>query len=246
MDDSGVYAITEDRDLTGDEIKLLADLLIDEADHYIVLGLSRTASPDEINRSYCEAVRNFHPLQNPTIVAADQTIYYALSRAFTRLGQAYNTLSNRSRRTLYDATLGQMCGIQDGASGDRLPGDFGRPARPHPAAHALPHIARDSIYTAFNRACEKRRVERVAMYLPMKVTFDRRWQEMTESRDVSPLGIKFALQHSVEPGTLLRLEFPLPRPFRTRDWDDALYIVQVMVLYVTRENEERHIAAEFI
>lgn len=246
MDNSGVYAITEDRDLTGDEIKLLADLIVDEPDHYIVLGISRTASADEINRSYCEAVRNFHPLRNQTLVAADRIIHYALSRAFTRLGQAYNTLSSSGRRKLYNATLDQLLDLQDGVSGSRPPSDFGLPAKPRERTESLSHIARDSMYTAFNRACEKRRVERVAMCLPMKVTFDRRWQEMTESRDVSPLGIKFALRHAVEPGTLLRLEFPLPRPFRTRDWDAELYVVQAMVLYLTRDNEERQAAAEFV
>ena len=244
MNNSGAQAIFEDRDLTGDEIKLLADLIVEEPDHYIVLGISREASAEEINQAYCEAVRNFHPLQNQTIIA-DRIIHYALSQAFTRLGQAYNTLSNRNRRKLYDATLDQPQDEND-LFDDWSLSDFSQTVKPPARGKSLPHIPRDSMFNAFNRACEKRRVERVELYLPMKVTFDRRWQEMTESRDVSPLGIKFALEHSVEPGTLLRIEFPLPRPFRTRDMDDELYVVQAMVLYVTQMQGEKQVSAEFV
>src|SRR5213595_1313645 len=69
-----------------------------EVDFYIVLGLDRAASPDEIKRAYKRLARRFHPDINPgDRMAAAQ---------FRKISEAYETLSDPDRRRRYDATGG--------------------------------------------------------------------------------------------------------------------------------------------
>ena len=58
-------------------------------DFYVVLGVSQTASPDEIKRAYLALVREHTPERSP--------------EAFKRIRQAYETLSDPTARDRYDA-----------------------------------------------------------------------------------------------------------------------------------------------
>lgn len=64
--------------------------------YYALLGVSRDASPEEVKRAYIEAAQKLHPDKN---TAAGET------ELFIGVQQAYETLSNPSRRAQYDATL---------------------------------------------------------------------------------------------------------------------------------------------
>lgn len=65
-------------------------------DYYVVLGLFRDATQEEIKRAYLEAAQRLHPDKN---VAAGET------ELFLDAQQAYEVLSNPKRRSQYDATL---------------------------------------------------------------------------------------------------------------------------------------------
>lgn len=67
-----------------------------KTDYYTVLGLFRDASQEDIKRAYVEAAHRLHPDKN---VAAGET------ELFLGIQQAYETLSNPTRRKQYDATL---------------------------------------------------------------------------------------------------------------------------------------------
>lgn len=65
-------------------------------DYYAILGVSRSASQEEIRQAYFEAAQRLHPDKN---VAEGET------EIFLEVQQAYETLSNPKRRKQYDATL---------------------------------------------------------------------------------------------------------------------------------------------
>lgn len=72
------------------------------ADHYEVLGLSRATTGQEIKDCYHVLARNFHPdrfHQGPAELRNE------IESAFARITQAYETLSDRSRRAAYDKQL---------------------------------------------------------------------------------------------------------------------------------------------
>ena len=63
-------------------------------DFYVVLGLARDASLDEVKRAYRRLARKYHPDINPgdRMAAAE----------FRRIAQAYQTLIDPDRRRRYD------------------------------------------------------------------------------------------------------------------------------------------------
>src|SRR5678815_5998417 len=63
-------------------------------DYYEVLGVSRTASGEEIKRAYRKLAVKFHPDKNP----GDQTA----EERFKELGEAYDVLIDDQKRAAYD------------------------------------------------------------------------------------------------------------------------------------------------
>lgn len=67
--------------------------------YYGILGVHPSASPIEIRRVYRELSKQYHP-DTTELTAAVATA------KFQRLNEAYATLSNPERRTLYDLRIG--------------------------------------------------------------------------------------------------------------------------------------------
>ncbi len=63
-------------------------------DYYEVLGVERTASPDEIKRAYRKLAVRFHPDKNPGDRAAED--------AFKEASEAYGVLADQEKRARYD------------------------------------------------------------------------------------------------------------------------------------------------
>lgn len=63
-------------------------------DPYEILGVGRSASPDEIKQAYRRLAKKFHPDRNPNDKAAEQR--------FKEVQAAYEVLGDRERRAQYD------------------------------------------------------------------------------------------------------------------------------------------------
>jgi DnaJ-class molecular chaperone len=64
-------------------------------DYYLVLGLARGASPEQIKTAYRRSAKRLHPDTCPEID----------TEAFRELTDAYETLSDENKRRAYDASL---------------------------------------------------------------------------------------------------------------------------------------------
>jgi molecular chaperone DnaJ len=80
--------------------------MADKRDYYEVLGVTRTASADEIKRAYRQLARKYHPDVNKEPDAENR---------FKELSEAYEVLSDERKRQLYDQ-FGHA-GMQAGAGG---------------------------------------------------------------------------------------------------------------------------------
>ena len=84
-------------------------------DYYEVLGVSKTASADEIKKSYRKIAMQFHPDRNPGDKAAEEK--------FKEAAEAYDVLSNPDKRAQYDRFGHSMgSGAGHGGPGGAGPG----------------------------------------------------------------------------------------------------------------------------
>jgi len=77
-------------------------------DYYTVLGVERTASPEEIKKAYRKLAVKHHPDKNPGDKSAEEK--------FKELGEAYEVLSNVDKRAAYDR-FGHQAFTQGGGMG---------------------------------------------------------------------------------------------------------------------------------
>ncbi len=83
-----------------------------EAEYYQLLGVSRTASGDEIKKAYRKLAMKYHPDRNPDNKEAEER--------FKEATEAYEVLSDAQKRQIYDAYGHQ--GLKN--SGYRGPGNY--------------------------------------------------------------------------------------------------------------------------
>ncbi|MFC0037385.1 molecular chaperone DnaJ [Actinomadura rayongensis] len=80
-----------------------------EKDYYKVLGVAKTASQEEIKKSYRKLARQYHPDANRGDADAEER--------FKEVSEAYDVLSDEKRRKEYDAVRAMPRGGQQGGFG---------------------------------------------------------------------------------------------------------------------------------
>jgi DnaJ-class molecular chaperone len=80
-------------------------------DHYEVLGVSRSATPEEISKAYRKLARQHHPDRNPGDKSAETR--------FKEIQNAYDTLSDPKKKAMYDQF---GTDVPPGAGGAGFPG----------------------------------------------------------------------------------------------------------------------------
>jgi len=84
-------------------------------DYYEILGVAKTASQDEIKKSYRKVAMQFHPDRNPGDKAAEEK--------FKEAAEAYEILSDADKRTQYDR-FGHNAFAHGGNSGGHYGGNM--------------------------------------------------------------------------------------------------------------------------
>ena len=237
------------------EVERILGCIDEGADHYSVLKISRRASIEEIRKAYCRSVDLLHPLKCRDVIEREGTMQWKLSQAFLRVVEAFSTLSRPARRIEYDGALNRrptaplpLPPVADGASQAGL-GEIRVP-------RAIELVSkRPKVASAFGiaepsmpRVGDRRRTARFSLRMPVRVTpDDGSWQEVTESWDVSRLGIKFRLKQALEPGTVVHLEMPMPPGLRSEGQSDGLYVTSGIVRHTTPNRDRGNlVGVEFV
>src|ERR1041384_3759898 len=77
----------------------------EKRDYYVVLGVAREASDDEIKKAYRQAALKHHPDRNPGDKAAEEK--------FKEASEAYSVLSDPEKRQAYDGIGDILSHFQD-------------------------------------------------------------------------------------------------------------------------------------
>jgi hypothetical protein len=200
--------------------------------HYQVLGLSRTATTEEIKAEYTRMMRLQPQSHRTFLVMPDMAP--RIEVAFRRIGAAFAALSHFGRRTEYDNSLrrkvaGPLPPPELSWTEARLAVEEILAETPASLREELveerveepPVPSAPELVILANQAAgdNRRRSPRIAMALPVQVTgYDRvsgRWSEATHTIDTSRLGLSCRLHTAVAPGTVLHLLLPLPVPMRS-------------------------------
>ena len=225
------------------ELGRLLDRVERSTTHYQILGLERSATYEQVNGSYQEIVALFYPSYTiGQTMPAEMTS--RVERAFNKASQAFVVLACFNRRKEYDAALRSIANNTQSTAPLQSQGPLPRAA----AKPALPPVARSDqniqlghqepqrkVYTEYAKKTgdNRRRCERFKLAIPARVVgHDRRsgkWNEMSETIDVSRTGLTLRLRNRVRHGMVLYVTLPLPTKLRSHGLTDSGYNVYVLV-----------------
>ncbi len=78
---------------------------LDSMNHYALLGISRSATEEEVRQAYAEQSQKFHPDNNAQLAKYNISLRNDLEKIFTRISEAYRVLINLTTRQNYDRSF---------------------------------------------------------------------------------------------------------------------------------------------
>ena len=226
-------------------------LRIDSATtYYQVLGVDRADGQEKIKSSFQELLNLLFP---PYVIGKSlpSDVTQRIERAFQKGSQAFAVLASFAKREEYDGALQSVAHKPVVPVAPTAPQDPQHKNRPQENAdrsgasavatqaddltlRSMPQ--RDAVYRESHKskaADNRRRCERFKLSIPARVTgHDRRsgkWNEMTETFDVSRTGLRIRLRRRVRPGTVVYLTLPLPSKLRGHGFAEQSYNVYTLV-----------------
>lgn len=237
------------------QLERLLDQVEFSTTHYQILGLERSATHEQVNRAYVEALALLYPAYNIGMAVPAEMVQ-RVERAFNKASQSFSILASFNRRKEYDAALSSIANKTRSIVAQKHP-----PANPS----SQPEQARDQeliqrtatpreFYSEFAKKDEgdnRRRCERFKLTVPARVTgHDRKsgkWHEMTETIDVSRTGLTLRLRRRMRLGMVLYITLPLPTKLRSHGYTDPGYSVYALVRRVELpKNGARVVSFEFL
>ena len=236
--------------------------------YYQVLAVDRTAEQETIKSSFQRIVNLLYP---PYVVGRTipAEITSRVERAFIKASQAFAVLASFSKRKEYDFALLSIAdrpgapvetkarktkNNQTEPSASVHPSDSSGARPPNneiviSRSHQLGVAFRESSKESSDE--NRRRCERFKLSIPARVTgYDRKngkWQEMTETIDVSRTGVRIRLRKRVKRGTVLFVTLPLPSKLRSHGFAEQAYSVYTLVRRVEPPKQGiRAIGIEFL
>ena len=242
------------------ELSNLLDRIESSTTHYQVLGLNRSATREDVDTSYREALSLMYPEYGVgAVLPADVTA--RIDKAFRKASLAFSVLGSFSNRRAYEPRDG---GRPEEAPIHAASGASKRTADPTGKSRfqdqvdvAVVRVSSNSqsrVYSESGRAApdnNRRRSERVRLSIPARVTgCDRntgKWNEMTETVDVGRTGITLRMRRRVQPGGVLYLTLPLPTKLRSHGYSDPHFSVYTLVRRVEPSRDGvREVSLEFL
>ena len=237
--------------------------------YYQVLAVDRTAEQETIKSSLQRILNLLYP---PYVVGRTipVEINARVERAFIKASQAFAVLASFSKRKEYDFALlsiAEKPGAPAETRSRKIKNNQTEPsagvhpsdssAAPPPDNEIVISRSRQRDGVAFSESSKessdenRRRCERFKVSIPARVTgYDRKngkWQEMTETIDVSRTGVRLRLRKRVKHGAVLFVTLPLPSKLRSHGFAEQTYNVYTLVRRVEPPKQGiRAIGVEFL
>jgi hypothetical protein len=236
------------------ELERLLERIERSVTYYQVLGIERSAIHKDIRLAYQLALAVLYPSYEISSTVPVQMLG-RIDQAFGKASRAFSVLANFARRKEYDGAVFsstsslsldalKVDALKPPQTDDARGQSHGNTARLEPGAQPrasesvnIKHLPKQrEVYTEFAKTStgdNRRRCERLKLSLPARATgYDRKngkWQEMTETVDVSRTGVTVRLRRCVRHGTVLYLTLPLPVKLRAHGYADSSYNVYALV-----------------
>jgi curved DNA-binding protein CbpA len=208
------------------ELQQLLDKIALAQTHYDVLGVDALATTGEIKLAYTRASALLNPSYYDLELPQPEELLQRIDDAFEKVSMAFSVLVNFSRRAEYDDSL------------------FDREEAPADDPGKKASIEKDN-------PLQHRRHQRFELSLPVRVSGysqeGGKWQEMTQSVDVSVSGALLPLLMPARKGMIFTLSMPMPATLRSHGFFDSTYEVYAIVRRVEHQDADTSmIGLEFL